>query len=195
VLDGRIRSRRNAKKSSLFDAVCIDCPPLRLGRSESRRTREAARRRPDRQLTGDAAHDKTTVDALRVALKGKTIGISPGTVYTKFIDTNFKDVATIREYKTAPEHDLDLVAGRMTWHSTTARTGLGIHEAGKQGPRVHRPEDCRAVWARAKHWPSVCRQGPEGQIDQGIAAALADGTVKRLSLKWLKVDARLERLS
>ena len=43
------------------------------------------------KLTGDAAHDKATVDALRVSLKGKTIGIQSGTVYTKFIDTNFKD--------------------------------------------------------------------------------------------------------
>jgi len=29
----------------------------------------------------------------------------------------------------------------------------------------------------------------KAKFDQGIAAALADGTVKRLSLKWLKVDA------
>ncbi len=65
------------------------------------------------KLTGDAAHDKATVDALREALKGKTIGIQTATIYTKFVYDNFKDIATIREYKTAPEHDLDLAAGRI----------------------------------------------------------------------------------
>jgi len=83
VAHGRISvTPDKRKKSSLSRRRMHRRPPLRLGRSESRRTREAARRRPDRQLTGDAAHDKTTVDALRVALKGKTIGIQSGTVYT-----------------------------------------------------------------------------------------------------------------
>ena len=46
-------------------------------------------------------------------LTGKTIGIQTATVYSDFIYKNFKDVATIREYKTSPEHDLDLTAGRI----------------------------------------------------------------------------------
>ena len=61
----------------------------------------------------DGAATKQAVAALRTALKGKTIGIQTATVYTKFVEDNFKDVATIREYKTAPEHDLDLEAGRI----------------------------------------------------------------------------------
>ena len=36
-----------------------------------------------------------------------------GTVYTKFIYDNFKDISTIREYKTAAEHDLDVTSGRI----------------------------------------------------------------------------------
>ncbi|MFP3561393.1 transporter substrate-binding domain-containing protein, partial [Paraburkholderia sp. SIMBA_049] len=42
-----------------------------------------------------------------------TIGIQSGTVYTKFINDSFKDIASIRVYKTSPERDLDLVAGRI----------------------------------------------------------------------------------
>ncbi|AMM13235.1 MAG: transporter substrate-binding domain-containing protein [Pseudomonadota bacterium] len=143
------------------------------------------------KLTGDAAHDKTTVDALRVALKGKTIGIQSGTVYTKFIDTNFKDVATIREYKTAPEHDLDLVAGRIDvafddstyWASAFAKPenkGLAF-----TGPKISGP-----VWGPGE--ALAFRQSDKdlkAKFDEGIAAALADGTVKRLSMKWMKVDA------
>lgn len=143
------------------------------------------------KLTGDAAHDKATVDALRVALKGKTIGIQSGTVYTTFIDQNFKDVATIREYKTAPEHDLDLVAGRIDvafddstyWASAFAKPenkGLAF-----TGPKI-----AGTIWGPGEALAfRLADKDLKAKFDQGVAAALADGTVKRLSLKWLKVDA------
>jgi octopine/nopaline transport system substrate-binding protein len=54
------------------------------------------------KLTGDPKTDQPSVDSLRKELKGKTIGIQSGTVYTKFINDGFKDVATIRVYKTSP---------------------------------------------------------------------------------------------
>ncbi|MCB6184557.1 transporter substrate-binding domain-containing protein [Leeia sp. TBRC 13508] len=57
--------------------------------------------------------DKNVIASLKAALKGKTIGIQAGTVYSPFIYENFKDVATIREYKAASEHDMDLSTGRI----------------------------------------------------------------------------------
>ena len=45
------------------------------------------------KLSGDPKTDQPTVDALRKQLKGKTIGIQSGTVYTKFINDGFKDAA------------------------------------------------------------------------------------------------------
>lgn len=143
------------------------------------------------KLTGDAAHDKATVDALRVALKGKTIGIQSGTVYTKFIDTNFKDVATIREYKTAPEHDLDLVAGRIdVAFDDSTYWASAFTKPENKGLAFTGPKIAGTVWGPGE--ALAFRQSDKdlkAKFDQGIQAALADGTVKRLSLKWLKVDA------
>ena len=99
--------------------------------------------------------------------------------------------ATIREYKTAPEHDLDLVAGRIDvafddstyWASAFSKPenkGLAF-----TGPKIAGP-----VWGPGE--ALAFRQSDKdlkAKFDEGIAAALADGTVKRLSLKWLKVDA------
>ncbi|MFK4446775.1 octopine/nopaline transport system substrate-binding protein [Caballeronia udeis] len=143
------------------------------------------------KLTGDAAHDKATVDALRVALKGKTIGIQSGTVYTKFIDTNFKDVATIREYKTAPEHDLDLVAGRIdVAFDDSTYWASAFTKPENKGLAFTGPKIAGSIWGPGE--ALAFRQSDKdlkAKFDQGIQAALADGTVKRLSLKWLKVDA------
>ena len=65
------------------------------------------------KLTGEPTTINPPSTPCANELKGKTIGIQSGTVYTKFIDDDFKDVATIRDYKTSPEHDLDLASGRI----------------------------------------------------------------------------------
>ncbi|CAH2780624.1 MAG: Histidine ABC transporter, substrate-binding protein HisJ (TC 3.A.1.3.1) [uncultured Caballeronia sp.] len=143
------------------------------------------------KLTGDAAHDKATVDALRVALKGKTIGIQSGTVYTKFIDTNFKDVATIREYKTAPEHGLDLVASRIdVAFGDSTYWASAFTKPENKGLAFTGPKIAGSIWGPGE--ALAFRQSDKdlkAKFDQGIQAALADGTAKRLSLKWLKVNA------
>ncbi|MGK8287081.1 transporter substrate-binding domain-containing protein [Pseudomonas putida] len=64
-------------------------------------------------LGTDPKEIREGVEALRTALKGKTIGIASGIVYTKFIDENFKDVATVREYNTSADAILDLQSGRI----------------------------------------------------------------------------------
>jgi octopine/nopaline transport system substrate-binding protein len=143
------------------------------------------------KLTGDPKQDKPTVDALRQSLKGKTIGIQSGTVYTKFIDTNFKDIATIREYKTAPEHDLDLVAGRIdVAFDDTTYWATAFAKPDNKGLAFAGPQLAGPVWGPGE--ALAFRQADKdlkAKFDEGIAAALADGTVKKLSLKWLKVDA------
>src|SRR6202000_2910009 len=52
------------------------------------------------KLSGDPAEAKAAAEKFRDQFKGKTIGVQAATVYTKFLDDNFKDIATIREYKT-----------------------------------------------------------------------------------------------
>ena len=50
---------------------------------------------------------------LQAALKGKTLGVQVSTTHANFADQYFKDVATIKEYKTTDDRDLDLKSGRI----------------------------------------------------------------------------------
>ncbi len=127
---------------------------------------------------------------MRKALKGKVIGIQTATVYTKFVEDNFKDVATIREYKTAPEHDLDLVAGRIdaAFDDDTYFTSAFAKPDNKD-LALTGPQFAGQIWGAGEAL-GLRKSDPElkAMFDKAIAAALADGTVKTLSLKWFKTD-------
>jgi octopine/nopaline transport system substrate-binding protein len=139
--------------------------------------------------TGIDGH-KTALAALRAALKGKTIGIQAGTVYAPFIYANFKDVATIREYNAASDRDLDIVNDRID---------VGFDDATYFGYALKSPGDASLAFAGPIIGGTVWGPG-EGlgmrkdesalavKFNVAIKAALADGTVKKLSLKWFGVD-------
>jgi octopine/nopaline transport system substrate-binding protein len=142
------------------------------------------------KLTGDPKTDQPTVDALRKELKGKTIGIQSGTVYTKFINDGFKDVATIRVYKTSPERDLDLANGRIdaSFDDVTYYAGnVDKKETAAivmAGPRIGGP-----IWGPGEGLAFRKQDADlQAKFNTAIAAALADGTVKKLSEKWFKTD-------
>src|SRR6202050_3114741 len=59
-------------------------------------------------LTKDAKDGDAALATLRTAFKGKTIGVQVSTTHATFLDKHFKDVATIKEYKTTDQRDLDL---------------------------------------------------------------------------------------
>lgn len=142
------------------------------------------------KLSGDPKTDQPTVDALRKQLKGKTIGIQSGTVYTKFINDSFKDIASIRVYKTSPERDLDLANGRIdasfddvTYYAATIdkKEAASVTMA---GPKIGGP-----IWGPGEGL-AFRKQDLDlkAKFDTAIGAALADGTVKKLSEKWFKTD-------
>jgi octopine/nopaline transport system substrate-binding protein len=142
------------------------------------------------RLTSDPKADKPTVDLLRQYLKGKTIGIQSGSVYTQFIEDNFKDIATIRAYKTAPEHDLDLVSGRIdvafddVTYWVVALAKPENKTLGFTGPKIAGP-----IWGPGE--ALAFRQSDKDlqkKFNAGVSAAVADGTVKKLAMKWFKVD-------
>jgi octopine/nopaline transport system substrate-binding protein len=141
-------------------------------------------------LTGDAARDKPTIDALRVALTGKKIGIQTATSFTKFVEDNFGDVATITEYQTAPEHDLDVTGGRVevafddVTYFVSAFAKPGNSEMMVVGPQIAGP-----IWGEGEG--AGFRKSDtdlHAMFDKALAAAIADGTLKKLSLKWFKLD-------
>jgi octopine/nopaline transport system substrate-binding protein len=130
------------------------------------------------------------MDDLRKAFKGKTIGIQTATVYTPFIVNNFKDVATIKEYKTSPEHDLDLVAGRIdlafddATYFTAAFSKSDNKDLAFTGPQIN-----GMIWGPGEAF-GIRKEDTElvAMFDKAIDAAKADGTLKALSMKWFKLD-------
>ncbi|MEB0043390.1 MULTISPECIES: transporter substrate-binding domain-containing protein [unclassified Pseudomonas] len=141
-------------------------------------------------LGTDAKKVRASVEDLRAALKGKTIGIASGTVYTPFIDEQFKDVATIREYSSSAEAILDLQAGRIDvdFDDVTFLNSLMDKPENKNlaytGPQIAGPiwGDGEALGFRQKD------ADLKAKFDAALKEALADGTVKKLSEKWFKLD-------
>jgi octopine/nopaline transport system substrate-binding protein len=141
-------------------------------------------------INGDGPGGKEAIAALRKALTGKSIGIQTATVYSDFIYKNFKDVATIREYKTSPEHDLDLIAGRIdaafddATYFTTAFSKPDNADLAFSGP-----EFGGQIWGPGEGL-GIRKTDSDltAKFDAAIAAALADGTVTKLSMKWFKLD-------
>jgi octopine/nopaline transport system substrate-binding protein len=131
-----------------------------------------------------------TMDDLRKAFAGKTIGIQTATVYTPFVVNNFKDVATIREYKTSPEHDLDLVAGRidLAFDDATYFTSAFAKPENKDlaytGPQIN-----GMIWGPGEAFGFRKEDGDLVSLfNKALTDAKADGTLQKLSQKWFKLN-------
>ncbi|EIK96837.1 family 3 extracellular solute-binding protein [Pseudomonas sp. M47T1] len=141
-------------------------------------------------LGTDEKQISEAIEGLRKALKGKTIGIASGTIYTPFIDDHFKDVATIREYNASADTILDLQAGRIdvAFDDVTFLDSLKAKEENKNlaytGPQIGGP-----IWGEGEAL-GLRQADPDlkAKFDAALKQALADGTVKKLSEKWFKLD-------
>ncbi|HEV2559976.1 MAG TPA: transporter substrate-binding domain-containing protein [Microvirga sp.] len=134
---------------------------------------------------------KKAIEAWKPLLKGKTVGVQVSTVNATFVEKYLKDTVEIREYKTTEQHDLDLVAGRLD----AIFAGQGALTA-----TIDKPEFKNVTLAGTGVRGDVLGRGVavglrkadtelKTLFDQAISAAVADGTVKKLSEKWFKIDA------
>jgi octopine/nopaline transport system substrate-binding protein len=131
------------------------------------------------------------LDALKKALSGKVIGAQTATNQYKFLDANLKDTAEIRDYQTAEQTDLDLSAGRIDALivSTTYLKPLMATDKGKDLALI-------GPFFRGKYFPignaAAFRKDQDKELVQmfnaALEAAIKDGTVSKLSLKWFKYD-------
>ncbi|WP_263263873.1 transporter substrate-binding domain-containing protein [Pseudomonas sp. RIT-PI-S] len=141
-------------------------------------------------LGTDPAQIKPAIEALRKALDGKTIGIASGTVYTPFIDQYFKDVATVREYSTSADAILDLTAQRIdVVFDDVTFLNATMDKPDNKGLVYTGPEIAGPIWGEGE--ALGFRQADtdlKARFDAALKDAIADGTVKRLSEKWFKVD-------
>ncbi|UWU25519.1 transporter substrate-binding domain-containing protein (plasmid) [Rhizobium sp. CB3060] len=133
---------------------------------------------------------EAVISRLRKALTGKTIGVQISTVYSDFIHKKFGDVADIREYKTPPEHDLDLTAGRIDVAFDDATYfGSALAKPDNADLAFSGPEVGGAIWGGGQALAFRTDDADlKTKFDGAIKAALADGTVKTLAQKWFKRD-------
>ncbi|MGN6307717.1 MAG: transporter substrate-binding domain-containing protein [Mesorhizobium sp.] len=129
------------------------------------------------------------VEALKEAFKGKTIGIQAATVYAKFIYDNFGDTATVREYKTGADRDLDLQNGRIDLGFDDSVYFQSAFDAAKGELAFTGPQIVGPIWG-AGEGLGVRKSDTDlrDMFSAAIKSALDDGTVKTLSEKWFKTD-------
>src|SRR5271165_5594553 len=134
---------------------------------------------------GDAA-----IKGVQAALKGKTLGVQVSTTHANFAGQYLKDIATVKEYKTTDDRDLDLKSGRLDASLADLPTNMAT---------ASKPDASELAIVGPKLIGGVFGVG-EGmglrksdadltaKFDKALAAAIADGTVQKLSEKWFKVD-------
>ncbi len=133
------------------------------------------------------------IDVLKEAFKGKTIGIQAATVYAKFVYDNFGSIATIREYKTGADRDLDLQNGRIDLGFDDAVYFANAFASANDSLAFTGPEIAGSIWGEGEGL-GIRKADTDlrDKLNEAIKSALADGTIKTLSMKWFKVDVSPE---
>ncbi|MBN9045469.1 MAG: transporter substrate-binding domain-containing protein [Rhizobiales bacterium] len=130
------------------------------------------------------------IEKWKPILQGKVVGVQAGTSNVAFLEKYLKGVVEVREYPTTGAHDLDLLSGRIdavfaAYPSLMADmekpefkdmkivgTGIRGDIFGKGAAAAFRKSDTDL----------------KNRFDKAIQAAIDDGTVKKLSIKWFKSD-------
>lgn len=142
-------------------------------------------------LSKDDADSKAALDTLRKELKGKNLGLQVSTTEATFADKYLKDVASVHEYKTTDEHDLDLMAGRIDVAFADTTYFLGT---------LAKP-DAKDLAFIGPQFKGGAILGPgigaafrktdkdlQDMYNKALKAALDDGSVKKYSMQWFKID-------
>ena len=141
-------------------------------------------------LSTQTADAEKAIEATKAMLKGKTVGVQGSTIHSAFADKYLKGTAEIREYKTTEAHDLDLAAGRIdaVLADATALIGTIAKPEFKDyvivGPSITGGMLGAGVGVGLRKDDADLKK----MFDDAIAAAIADGTTKKLSDKWFKID-------
>lgn len=138
----------------------------------------------------DEAASIAAIDKLKPLLQGKIVGVQAATTNLDFIKKYFGDTVEIREYKTTEQHDLDLAAGRID-ALFAQQTALAATLA--------KPEFADYAIAGPGFVGGVFGLGTgaglrkedtklKDMLNAAIDSAIADGTIKRISEKWVGTD-------
>jgi octopine/nopaline transport system substrate-binding protein len=141
-------------------------------------------------LGSQQAAAEKAIEAYKPMLKGKTVGVQTSTIHSNFADKYLKGTAEIREYKTTEAHDLDLAAGRIDAVLADSTNIIGTLEKPEfkdyvmVGPSITGGLLGAGVGVGLRKGETELKKS----FDDAIQAAIKDGTIKKLSEKWFKID-------
>jgi octopine/nopaline transport system substrate-binding protein len=138
----------------------------------------------------DEAAANAAVEQLKPLLEGKIVGVQAATSNLEFLKKYFADTVEIREYKTTEQHDLDLAAGRIdalfaqqtALAATLAKPEFAEYKIA--GPGFLGGVFGRGTGAGLRKEDTALKD----MLNKAIDEAIADGTIKTLSMKWVKTD-------
>jgi len=141
-------------------------------------------------LTGEKAAGDAAIKELKTALKGKTIGVQVSTTHATFATETFKGVATVKEYKTTDERDLDLKSGRIDAVLDDQPTIVSmLSKDDAKDFTTFGPEFTGGAFGvGAGMGLRKTDADLTAKFNGALKAAFADGSIKKYSLKWFKID-------
>ncbi len=138
-----------------------------------------------------SSEEQAALDAVGKEFKGKVIGVQNATIQEKFLQQYLGDAIKIRGYDTQENLELDLQAGRID-------AALGAMSYWVSRVNSEKGQDMKMVG------PGMTK-GPFGEgvgvavrqkdvdlaelFSNAIDAAIADGTLSKLAVKWFTFDA------
>jgi octopine/nopaline transport system substrate-binding protein len=129
---------------------------------------------------------KRSLAALRAPLKGKVIGVQAATTYVPFVQSNFGDIAEIREYRSSKDRDLDLKIGRIdaSIENTVYLNNNAGDDLSPIGPVIGGKIWGEGVGMGMRKSDTALRDA----FNKAIASVKADGTLSKLALQFMKID-------
>lgn len=139
-------------------------------------------------------NDKSKADPVMAkigeALDGKTVGVVQSTSQEQLINAYYGSNVTVRAYKNSGERDLDLKAGRIDAgfdsgvYATSVLAKSGNDELMMSGPLIKGAMLATEVALGMRKGEADLK----AKFDEAIKSAAKDGTIKKLSEHWSKID-------
>lgn len=142
-------------------------------------------------LDGQADVAKKAIDALKPLLANKSMGAQSGTVNAAFVKNNLDSTVKLTEYKNTQEMDLDLAAGRLDIvinSQITLRKSLSsalLKDFEAVGPSFMGGGFGGGYGVGLRKDEGALRT----KLETAVRDIVGDGTIKRLSEKWIGFDA------
>ena len=137
-----------------------------------------------------SAEEQALLDQLRGLVEGRTVGVQTATIHENFLREYMGDI-TIRTYDTQENLDLDLQAGRIDV-ALADQSGWQPLLAGDAGDDFARVGPGFSGGVFGEGVGVGLRQEDEAlqaKFNAAIQAALEDGTVSELAVKWFGFDS------